>query len=58
MNNKRNSSKGQVLVIFVVTLIVLLLFVGLALDAGSVYVTYGSLKRAVDSAALAAIKRI
>ncbi len=55
MNNKRNSSKGQVLVIFVVTLIVLLLFVGLALDAGSVYVTYGSLKRAVDSAALAAI---
>jgi len=34
---------------------VLLLFVGLALDAGSVYVTYGSLKRAVDSAALAAI---
>jgi len=55
MKYSKNSSKGQVLVIFVITLLVLLFFVGLALDAGSVYVTYGSLKRAVDSASLAAV---
>jgi len=54
MNHSRNSYKGQILVIFVITLLVLLFFVGLALDAGSMYVTYGSLKRAVDSAAIAA----
>ncbi len=54
MLNSRNSSKGQILVIFVITLLVLLFFAGLALDAGSVYVTYGGLKRAVDSASIAA----
>lgn len=32
----------------------MLFFIGLALDAGSLYVTYGNLKRAVDSAAVAA----
>ena len=47
-------STGQVLVIFGISLVILLLFVGLALDAGSVYVTYGQLKRAVDSAAISA----
>jgi len=35
-------------------LTVLMLFVGLALDAGAVYIKYGLLKRAVDSAAVAA----
>jgi len=54
MNHSGNSSKGQILVIFVITLLVLLFFIGLALDAGSVYVTYGGLKRAVDSASIAA----
>ena len=53
-NNKPKKSQGQILVIFGVSLIVLLFFVGLALDAGSVYITYGQLKRAVDSAAIAA----
>ncbi|NPV55224.1 MAG: VWA domain-containing protein [Anaerolineae bacterium] len=46
--------RGQVVVIFAVSLFVLLFFVGLAVDAGAVYVTYGQLKRAVDSAAVAA----
>ena len=32
----------------------LILFVGLALDAGNVYINYGHLKRSVDSAAVAA----
>jgi hypothetical protein len=56
INTKPQSKKtaGQVLVIFGISLLVLLFFVGLALDAGSVYVTYGQLKRAVDSAAIAA----
>ncbi len=31
-----------------------MLFVGLAIDAGSIYVSYGQLKRSVDSAAVAA----
>lgn len=42
------------LVVFAVTLIVAALFAGLAIDTGSLYVTYGQLKRAVDSAAVAA----
>jgi hypothetical protein len=46
--------KGQILVIFAGALVILLFFIGLALDAGSLYVTYGNLKRAVDSAAVAA----
>ena len=52
--HQTKKSAGQILVIFGISLVVLLLFVGLALDAGSVYVTYGQLKRAVDSAAIAA----
>ena len=46
--------KGQVLVIFAVSLLALLFFIGLALDAGIVYVNYGQLKRAVDAGAVAA----
>ncbi len=45
---------GQVLVIFAVALVALLLFVGLAVDSGVLYVTYGQLKRASDAAAVAA----
>lgn len=40
--------------VFAVALIALILFVGLAVDAGTVYVSYGQLKRAVDAAAVAA----
>ena len=47
-------SKAQIVVIFALGLTVLLLFTGLALDAGSIYVAYGHLKRAVDSGAVAA----
>jgi len=53
-SRRSNLPAGQVLVIFAVSLVVLLLFVGLALDAGSMYVTYGQLKRALDAAAVAA----
>jgi len=52
MNQPR--PRGQILVVFAVTLLALVFFVGLAIDAGSLYITYGHLKRAVDAAALAA----
>jgi hypothetical protein len=42
-----------VLVIFGFALLAMLAFVGLVTDAASLYVTYGQLKRAVDSAAVA-----
>ena len=51
---KNHQSRGQVLVIFAVSLLALLFFVGLAVDAGVAYVSYGQLKRAVDSASVAA----
>ncbi len=47
-------SSGQVLVIFAVSLVALLLFIGLAVDAGSLYLTYDQLKRAVDASAVSA----
>jgi hypothetical protein len=50
----RGDHPGQVLVIFGISVLVLIFFIGLAIDAGSVYVTYGQLKRAVDGAAVAA----
>lgn len=50
----RQLLRGQVLVIFAVAMLTLLFFVGLAIDAGSLYVTYNHLKRAVDAAAVAA----
>lgn len=50
----RRPARAQVLVIFAVALLTLLFFVGLAIDAGSLYVTYNHLKRPVDAAAVAA----
>jgi hypothetical protein len=47
-------SRGQVIVIFAVSLVALLLFVGLAIDAGAAYIAYGQLKRAVDAGAVSA----
>ena len=55
MRKQHSTTSGQALVIFAVTLLVLLFFIGLAVDAGSLYITYGSLKRATDAAALAAV---
>jgi hypothetical protein len=50
----RQHSRGQVLVIFALSLFALLMVVGLAIDAGSIYITYGELKRAVDASAVSA----
>ena len=51
---QRTSVRGQVMVVFAIALLALLFFIGLAVDAGALYVTYGQLKRAVDAAAVAA----
>jgi hypothetical protein len=58
MERKRiqdNEEAGQTLVIFAGILVVLLLFVGLAVDAGVIYVRRTQLSRAVDAAALAGV---
>jgi Flp pilus assembly protein TadG len=55
---RKNSAHGQVLVMFVVLLPVLLLFVGLTIDFGVAYVTKSALSKAVDAAALCAMKNI
>jgi hypothetical protein len=51
---KTKPGRGQVIVIFAVTLLAMIFFAGLAIDAGSLYVTYSQLRRAIDAAAVAA----
>jgi Flp pilus assembly protein TadG len=46
--------KGQVLVIMAISLFALLIFVGLAIDGTQLFLNYTRLKRAVDSASVAA----
>ena len=50
----KTQPRGQTLVIFAIAALALVFFIGLAVDSGSLYVTYGQLKRAVDSSAVAA----
>jgi Flp pilus assembly protein TadG len=51
---KKKKDKGQVLVIMAISLFALLMFVGLAIDGTQLFLNYTRLKRAVDSAAVAA----
>ena len=46
--------KGQALILFAIFIVVLLGFIGLAIDVGRIYVAIGSLRRAVDAASLGA----
>jgi hypothetical protein len=46
--------KGQAIVLLAIFLVVLLGFIGLAIDLGRIYVAMGSLRRAVDAASLGA----
>ena len=48
----RKQERGQILILCAICLIVLLLFVGLAIDFGLAYVTKARLGKAVDAAAL------
>jgi Flp pilus assembly protein TadG len=52
----RRSGRGQILLMFAIALPVILLFTGLALDLGSAYITKTTLSKAVDAAALAAMR--
>lgn len=52
----RKGEQGQILVLCAICLVVLLLFVGLAVDFGLAYVTKASLGKAVDAAALTATR--
>jgi Flp pilus assembly protein TadG len=48
----RNGERGQVLILCAISLVVLLLFIGLAVDFGMAYVTKARLGKAADAAAL------
>jgi hypothetical protein len=48
------SSKGQTFIILAAAFLVLVAFVGLAVDAGLAFIAYGKMVRAADAAALAA----
>jgi hypothetical protein len=54
MINQNGKSKGQVLVLVALVFLILVAFIGLAIDVGMVFVNYANLRRAVDAAALAA----
>ena len=55
LEQTQNGQSGQSLVLVAVAMVVLLLFTGLALDTGMVYVRRIQLSRAVDAAALGAV---
>ncbi len=50
--NNRSNERGQILPMFAVFLVVMILFIGLAIDLGYAYVTKANLSKAVDAAAL------
>lgn len=54
----RSGRSGQVLVLFALFLFILLVFMGLAIDGGFMFVTRANLSKAVDAATLAAIKNL
>ena len=55
---KTRANKAQVLVIFAFGIFALAAFLGLAMDAASLYLTHARLKRAVDAAAVSAANDI
>jgi len=54
LQSESPAERGQALVLMTVAFLALLAFVGLVTDVGSLYWSYGQLKRALDSAAVAA----
>ena len=57
-SNIFKSERGQTIIIFALLFSTLVLFTGLALDAGLLYVTKAKLSSAVDGACLAAMKNL
>ncbi|MBN1814674.1 MAG: hypothetical protein JXA14_22735 [Anaerolineae bacterium] len=56
--HSQSREKGQSIVLLAVMMIVLLLFAGMAIDAGLIYMRRVQLSRAVDAAALACVKEL
>jgi hypothetical protein len=55
---RKPSERGQSFVLLAVSFFALLAFIGLVTDAGSLYISYTHLQRAIDSAAVAAANNI
>lgn len=55
---KEKSGRGQIGVYFIMSVVVLFVFVGVAIDLGLAYVTKTTLGKAVDAAALVAMKNV
>ena len=53
-NNHPQHKKGQILVVFAISVVALMAFLGLAVDGGMVYVSRQNMQSAADAAALAA----
>jgi hypothetical protein len=49
-----NTNRGQALILVAIAFVVLLAFVGLAIDAGQFFIAIGNLRKAADAGALAA----
>ncbi|HXX00918.1 MAG TPA: vWA domain-containing protein [Candidatus Acidoferrales bacterium] len=58
LTTNRRSARAQIFLLFALSLPVLILFVGLAVDLGFAFVTRANLSKAVDAAALAAMRNI
>jgi len=54
----QGEKRGQALVLLAVAFFALLAFLGLVTDVGSIYISYTSLQRAIDAAAVAAANNI
>jgi Flp pilus assembly protein TadG len=52
------NGRGQIGVLFIMSMILLIIFVGLSIDLGLAYVTKTTLGKAVDAAALTAMKNV
>jgi hypothetical protein len=56
--NREQQEKGQSVVLLAIMVVVLLLFAGIALDSGLIYMRRIQLSRAVDAAALACVEEL
>src|ERR1017187_10666123 len=57
-DNIIKSERGQIMLVFALVLTVLVLFTGMAIDAGILYVTKAKLSTSVDAACLTGMKTL
>jgi len=58
LNRGRRKKTGQTLVFFAIMLLVLILIVGMTVDAATIYLSKASMDKAVDAAALTAVRNL